>query len=680
MFSSHLRFKEDFTEESGFDVLSVSLKMTIDDLATANDFVILDVNKKRKMFYEYLENQINQLIDIFTEQIQKFDQRSFIIFNVALNLFVFNLEFKLKGKVQEPLNFSNFREKIKSLVSKYLSYLSSELIKKIGTLFTSDQWKRIMYKDISEFFQFSKLIHKTPFMLQVFLPYLNSSMKYDEKTEKSIINSYYEFFDILMNSAKLTPNQANSSINSYINNEMLRSDSNDKEELSEIKPLISVKIAELPFNSLGIRFINANELIISRSIDTNKDLIFSTSTYSLMTYIIDIFSFGFLAEDCITEVYRHIFYILDYYTITCINVFSERSFISTLFDDSVYNLETLAKKPEKIDAFLDAIQHQHKHLSIKQYLVESLSGLKIFLNADIEFPSGLGPTGSNEKGLRGSIGTLNASSKLAVLNPDIVFNPKNIYNLVVEKLVAYESIRTLKKMITRLSYLNAETYDEHNQIIATKLAKYKSMTSQLKSFVYLPVAANVMKTSQYILDKILNFKWEADENNTKFTEGNMWVDDLYLEICSQYEKLDLFSNSTLSYKSKFKFIEILFTYMLEQIMGTFSNVKKCNSTGRSLMLKDIKFLKQKIGDNFNIKKLSQIFSKIELYINAWYYNDDELLKYIKGTDVHPKMLAGIMNTGTYFTKLNKSAKKDCLKKFEQAYYEQIDNLRLIYYS
>ena len=227
---------------------------------------------------------------------------------------------------------------------------------------------------------------------------------------------------------------------------------------------------------------------------------------------------------------------------------------------------------------------------------------------------------------------------------------------------------------------NIQENKEINQKkVEDKCMSYKILLHQLQNFLYFPICKNIYKIEN-VLSKLLNFKWEANEDSTKFTEPNKVINDLYFEVCSLNNKIDVFSTGSLTKKSKNALYESHFCYLNELLLSTFSQIKKCNSTGRSLMLKDIKFLKTTISDNFAIKNLNKIFQELELYIIAWYYNEVELVKYLKETSLSPKLLEGLVMTGESFSKLNKNAKKDVFNNFFPVYIDRLELFKMSYYS
>ena len=67
--------------------------------------------------------------------------------------------------------------------------------------------------------------------------------------------------------------------------------------------------------------------------------------------------------------------------------------------------------------------------------------------------------------------------------------------------------------------------------------------------------------------------------------------------------------------------------------------------------------------------IEELFGKISLFLNSWYSNEDELIQYIKETNLDYKYMNAIYLKGDYFEKLNKKEKENFLKKVDRIYME-----------
>ena len=95
--------------------------------------------------------------------------------------------------------------------------------------------------------------------------------------------------------------------------------------------------------------------------------------------------------------------------------------------------------------------------------------------------------------------------------------------------------------------------------------------------------------------------------------------------------------------------------------------------GRSIMLKDIKLLKEGID---NILKKYELNKKIQndkdfdliiQYINSWYYNSEELYQYIFNNNIEFKHFENLYLTSPIINQLAFDEKNNFMKKVKQNY-------------
>jgi hypothetical protein len=95
--------------------------------------------------------------------------------------------------------------------------------------------------------------------------------------------------------------------------------------------------------------------------------------------------------------------------------------------------------------------------------------------------------------------------------------------------------------------------------------------------------------------------------------------------------------------------------------------------GRSIMLKDIKLLKEGIDNilkKYELNKkiiVDKIFDSIIQFINSWYYNSDELYQYIFNYNIEYKYFENIFYSSPIIAQLAFDAKNDFFKKVKQNY-------------
>ena len=122
-----------------------------------------------------------------------------------------------------------------------------------------------------------------------------------------------------------------------------------------------------------------------------------------------------------------------------------------------------------------------------------------------------------------------------------------------------------------------------------------------------------------------------------------------------------------------KYFNILIKYIVSNIQDNFSKIKNCNDTGRSIMLKDIKFLKQGIENilkKYNYDKnikTNELFDVVIQYINAWYYNTDELTKFIFDNHIQYKYFQSFLYSSPLLIHLTQEKKNNFINDMKQRY-------------
>ncbi len=78
------------------------------------------------------------------------------------------------------------------------------------------------------------------------------------------------------------------------------------------------------------------------------------------------------------------------------------------------------------------------------------------------------------------------------------------------------------------------------------------------------------------MNKILNYKWDLKESESEnnFSEANVFIENIFQEICEKYDKLYLLSAGSLTEKSQRRFLDVILTHINEKLLETFSKIKK----------------------------------------------------------------------------------------------------------
>ena len=248
-------------------------------------------------------------------------------------------------------------------------------------------------------------------------------------------------------------------------------------------------------------------------------------------------------------------------------------------------------------------------------------------------------------------------------------------NHIKQIIILISCISTLYKTLKRLVEFTSkiELDFQRNQII-DKLNRYKILIEQIKYFFYMKISLNFIDFSK-ISPFILEYNWSPspEEGSTQLFEASSWVkkinnlfEIIVNEIIIQFD--DIFGEKKLT-----EYFTILIKFIISNVQENIAKIKKCNDTGRSIMLKDIKFLKQGIENilkKYNyIKniKTDELFDIIFQYINAWYYNSEELIKFIFDNNIQYKYFENFLYTSPIINELSPEIKNDFLNKIKQKY-------------
>jgi hypothetical protein len=252
---------------------------------------------------------------------------------------------------------------------------------------------------------------------------------------------------------------------------------------------------------------------------------------------------------------------------------------------------------------------------------------------------------------------------------------KIISTRIKQIIILISSISTIYKILKRLSGFTSkiELDFQRNQIIE-KLKGYKILKEQIQYFFYMKISFNFMDFSK-ISRLIEEFNWapSPEEGSKQLYEASAWVNvilNIFQIIISELinQLNDIFGEKKLR-----QFFIILIRFILSKIQNIFSRIKECNDTGRSIMLKDIKFLKQGIENTlkkYNYNKnipIDDLFDIIFQYVNAWYYNEDELIKFIFDNNINYKNFEGFLSSSFIISKLSPEIKNFFIKKVNQQY-------------
>ena len=251
-----------------------------------------------------------------------------------------------------------------------------------------------------------------------------------------------------------------------------------------------------------------------------------------------------------------------------------------------------------------------------------------------------------------------------------------------EIIILISCILTLKKTLKRLvSFTTKIELELQRYQIISKLNKYEKLIEQMRNLFYMKISSEILDFSKisYLIEEY-NWSPNPEEGSTQLFEASGWVNKLKslfeVIVCEIHNKYyDLFGEKKIT-----QFIIILVKFIIEGVQDSFAKIKKCNDMGRSIMLKDIKLLKEGIESTlkkynyYKNLKTNILFDIIIQYANAWYYDKDELTKFIFNYNIQYKYFESLMNSSPIISELSNEIKNELVSKVKQHYLNQFKKI------
>lgn len=189
---------------------------------------------------------------------------------------------------------------------------------------------------------------------------------------------------------------------------------------------------------------------------------------------------------------------------------------------------------------------------------------------------------------------------------------------------------------------------------------------------------NIFGLNSYLNSlSIQNWNISEMEVSTKFSDASEFIYNIIDEIFEKYNNLTILSSDSLTNNSKLRFFNIILEFLIDELSTSINEIEECSSVGRSILLKDIKYLKSNFEDIIKEKKIINsdiVFNKIISYINAWYYNENDLFSYMKRNHIKMRLISSILKTGLVLSKLPNEIKHLIRNKLKEVAIEEINNI------
>ena len=407
------------------------------------------------------------------------------------------------------------------------------------------------------------------------------------------------------------------------------------------------KLNELQESNIYSNNDKKNQIKLNKPIIEDKTT-FSSSCLNVINCMIDFMRYNSLINDFTNEVFSYIFALFDYYIYAGLNMFISQPVLEHLLFDSVFIKNS---HYEQIEILNEEALYFLKYLNLRKFLIDTKKkiGEKIFLKVNI-----------------------NLKTLLPQLSSDIYIDSGNAYSCLIEKIIFYESCITLYKVIKRL--LPTDIQNKYTP----QLKFYKTILIELRSFIYYPIMQNIFGLNPYLNSlSIQNWNISEIEVNTKFSDASEFIYNIIDEIFEKYNNLTILSSDSLTNISKLRFFNIILEFLIDELSTSINEIEQCSSVGRSILLKDIKFLKNNFEDILKEKKKINsdiVFNKIISYINAWYYNENDLFSYMKTNHIKMRLISSILKTGLVLSKVSNETKHLIRNKIKDVAIEEINNI------
>ena len=639
---------------------------------------------RKQEFYEIIDKHLSKLLRLFYSPKEKQNDEKilpkiyFLIIINLLCLFGKLLKFKFNLNYSKYLNLA-----LKNYIVYYIKLENKNKLKKALILIKNDYWEKTILD--KKYFDFNNIKEKTPFYLKKFINFLNE----DEIEENQANNN------------DINKNNIENIFNYIINNE------NNDENNNNIINMNFENVVDSFSNKKGIKFINknSNNKILDKPLKYDF-LYINNSSMCILRGIEEQISNLIIFEFLIYEIFSYLFNSVDIYIFICFKMFlNDNKYLSNLLKN--INIKDIQKNLDNIDHWSDVISYQEKYPELKKFIISSekkfyeyygynkkfqneeekhnyidtlIPKLKDILMIDVNF-------NKNEKNVNKKNGTKNDNQTKSEENilknnqnnidPDLL---KEIEQKISESNFKYitifiSCINTFYKVLKRLiNFTSKIELDFQKNQITEKIYNYKKLIKQITYFFYMKISLNLTnfeKISPLIIDS--DFSPSPEEGATQLFEQSFWVTKLINLFEAILKVITDGFNEIFEEKKLIIYFNILIKFIASNIQDNFSQVKNCNDTGRSIMLKDIKFLKQGIESGlkkYNLDKkinTNELFDIIIQYVNSWYYDTDEMTKFIVDNNIQFKYFQSLFLSAPLINDLEQEKKYEFFKKITQKY-------------
>ena len=677
-----------------------------------------EIISRKYEFYEIIDKHLSKLLKLLYNPKEKSKEEKILPKKIFLKLINILCLFGKLLQYKYDVNYSKYLNLgLKNCILNQIKLENKYTLNRAFILLKNDYWEKTILD--KSYLNINNLKEKAPLYLKKFISFLNEDNinNIDEDINK---NNLEKIFNNIINN---NDNNNNNNNNLYdINFDEITDLDNNKNGIKIVDKNNEIKILNKPlkYNSL---FINNSSMCILRGIEEQicNLIIFEFLTYEIFLYLfnsIDLYIYIcfkiFLNDNkYLSNLIKNINFSDIQNNLDNINYWND--FIS--FQEKYSLLKKFIISTEK--KFCEHNGHTKKFINEEEKqnfinnLIPKLKDILIISNTDNNFlPNNINQNKESNKSLnnnninsdtkidakdKGFLGILrsavddigdgiskakdtakillknNQNNKNEALIQEI--KQKLVNNHFKQILIFISCISSFYKILKRLvDFTTKIELDFQKNQITEKISKYKILIEQINYFISMKISYNLIN-SEKISNLIQELDWAPppEEGASQLFEASLWVSKIINIFEVIVDEIYIEFNSIFGDKKLVKFFDYLIKYIINSIQDNFAKIKICNDTGRSIMLKDIKFLKQGIEKtlkkyNYDKRiKTDELFDIIMQYINAWYYTTDEINKFISDNNLEYKYFESFLHSSPMIINLPQEKKNAFINSIKQKY-------------
>ena len=602
----------------------------------------------RKIFYNIINKKLRKILFLYTDLILNFQNEAniyLILSSISLAYVYIEKTFQMEDNSSQSISFINQNK-------KEINNKNNNIIKNIARNNNNN------------------IIKKNKINLNLNNTNNNEYNNNNSSNNNILKNELYNFYEKLIFSSL---KQKIKNLSLYLGKDNWKKinilNLNEQVNKRSIKIIKYKDFLSLPFKNLtmGIKdiktqIINLIDYKESKNIKINlnnlfnkkineRNLVFSSSSFNLFQYILDIYSFSLIIPSLKATVLKYIFKIYDYYLYSTIYMFHKEKINIQEIKQKIYISNKNAKSYEELVSKYREIEFVQNYSNIISFLLECRKDVLIKIVG-------------NEQAL---------FTILPMLNQMIINNNQDNKNInvdnFIEKIICYECYWTSFKIIKRMIPLNKK--NSHNDIYYIQINRYKNILYEIQHFIYYQISVNIIKNNAYI-NSFINNSWRNNPNKSNNNKINMYIQIILENIKDVNDKLTMFL--PISLKARIRFIYIFLIFLIDKIKENIDKIKDINKSIISNIISDFKLVKNKLnviiilndnGNEINNKSkmnlFDNVFNNFVEYLNNILINKEKFINIVTKNKIPWNLVNSLLNMNKNISINDKNKIKNDLK-------------------